>query len=183
MDNHNISCPACGACYDNQNLIVCPSCGADLHPYIVGAPQKYNIFTAYISMFKRFSDFKGRSRRSEFWYAYLANFIIIFVMVGLLMIIDYLAVRDSGGSGEFAHKYVNAFNIVYFIFNVYAFVTLVPQIALIIRRLHDTGRSALYALFMLLAPVGSAVLMVFLAFKGTSGYNKYGPDPCGGMSD
>ena len=179
MNNDYVMCPACGACHFDSNLIICPSCGAELHPVGSGAQhgKKYNIITAYISMFRRFSDFRGRSRRSEYWYAYLANLIIVFCMVGALLAIDYFAVANVGPDGEFAKGYVNAFNIVNGIFTLYSLVIFIPQLALITRRLHDVGKSSLYLLLMLVMPIGTFILMAIMALDGVRGANRYGEDP------
>ena len=38
------------------------------------------MISAYKTFWTKAFDFKGRSSRSEYWWAYLANFIIIFLL-------------------------------------------------------------------------------------------------------
>lgn len=54
--------------------------------------------------------------------------------------------------------------------------TIVPSLAVTIRRLHDTGKSGWWVLLGLIPFVG-LVLLVFLALDGEPGDNQYGPSP------
>ena len=97
---------------------------------------------------KRYADFNGRSRRSEYWFFYLF-FMIILVVLNLLTV------------------YVSALSIV----SVIAYLgLLLPLIAAGVRRMHDVGKSGWY----LLIPIYSLILL-FTA--GVEGSNEYGPDP------
>jgi uncharacterized membrane protein YhaH (DUF805 family) len=50
--------------------------------------------------------------------------------------------------------------------------------SLLVRRLHDRGRSAPYLLWVLLPVLGPLWLLIDLGFRqGTPGDNQYGPDP------
>ena len=50
-------------------------------------------------------------------------------------------------------------------------------IACMVRRLHDRNLSGLLVLIIFIPTIGILLLLVLCAFKGTKGYNKYGPDP------
>ncbi len=163
--------------YDDDNLIVCLGCGAELHPATPDEKKKYNLFTAYKAMFAKFFDFRSRSSRAEYWWAYLANAIVVLIFTGALLAIDYAAAANLTASGEVSQAYRIAFDIVNYASLVYSFVVLIPQLALIVRRLHDTGRSAVMALLLFAAPIGSAVLMILLAMKGNRGANRFGQEP------
>lgn len=58
---------------------------------------------------------------------------------------------------------------------VVALATLVPSICLGIRRLHDTGRSGLWLLIVLIPLIGALVLLFFLVQPSQAEANKYGP--------
>jgi len=60
---------------------------------------------------------------------------------------------------------------------IFALGALVPGLAVLWRRLHDTGRSGWWVLIGLVPLVGVIVLIVFLATDGTPGDNRYGPNP------
>ena len=53
---------------------------------------------------------------------------------------------------------------------IYLAATIIPVIALCVRRLHDTDRSGAWALLYL-------VPFVFACLEGNSGSNRYGNDP------
>jgi uncharacterized membrane protein YhaH (DUF805 family) len=63
-----------------------------------------------------------------------------------------------------------------------ALAIFVPSLAVGARRLHDTDRSALLLLLLLIPLAGIIVLIVFWAQEGTHGKNKYGQDPKGSKS-
>ena len=54
---------------------------------------------------------------------------------------------------------------------------LLPSLALCFRRLHDTDRSAWWALLFLIPFIGWLIIIVFNCQAGTPGENRFGPDP------
>ena len=104
----------------------------------------------YLQVWKKYAVFSGRARRSEYWYFSMFNFIFSF-MVGF-------------ACGFFKIPFVNA---------LFSLATLIPTIAVGVRRMHDTGRSGWY----LIVPIYNLVL---LFTEGVQGDNHYGPDPKGG---
>ena len=60
---------------------------------------------------------------------------------------------------------------------VWILVTIVPALALLVRRLHDTGKSGWLALVGLLPFIGAILLLVFTVTDSTPGDNKYGSNP------
>jgi len=76
-------CPSCGMAYDDDNLIVCLGCGAELHAMTSNDKKKYNLISAYKAMFAKFFDFRSRSSRGEYWWAYLANAIIVVIFLAV----------------------------------------------------------------------------------------------------
>ena len=133
---------------------------------------------------ENYAVFEGRSTRSEFWWFLLATIIVAFFFGVATIPLSFVPY---------------AFYLV-----VYAFVLVMftPTLAVIIRRLHDTGRSALWSIGFVLSviydlagllnapgldavslPVGIAlrvyviVLIVFVALPGENGDNRYGAAP------
>ena len=107
-----------------------------------------NIIEATKLFFTRYVDFNGRSRRSEYWWAYLAVVIISAVLTVVL--------------GELAY--------------IWSLATLVPQIAITIRRLHDIGKSGWWYLICLIPLVGAIILLVWMCQDSTED-NQWGPNP------
>ena len=98
--------------------------------------------------FNNYANFKGRSRRSEYWWAILFINIVTAVITGL--------------APELA--------------GIWSLVTLVPGIAIVVRRLHDTGRSGWYYFMMLIPLVGPIMMIVWLCSDSTEA-NQWGPNP------
>ena len=58
----------------------------------------------------------------------------------------------------------------------WSLATLVPQIAITIRRLHDIGKSGWYYLIGLIPLVGGIILLVWMCQDSTED-NQWGPNP------
>ncbi len=101
---------------------------------------------------KRYAEFGGRSRRKEFWLFWL-----------FVMVIGQALSISATSSG------MAALGIVSLIFSL---GTLIPMIAVGIRRMHDQDRSG----WWILVPI---VNLVFFCLEGTKGPNRFGPDPKG----
>jgi len=111
----------------------------------------------YLKVVKEnYANFEGRARRSEFWYFLLFQFIVIIALLILA------AVAGTIGS---------------VLYGIYALATLVPGIAVAVRRLHDVGKSGWWYFICLVPLIGSIWLIVLFATEGTVGPNQYGEDP------
>lgn len=115
----------------------------------------------YIKALKRFTDFKGRSRRKEYWMFALFN-VIISITTTLL---DY-----AFGTASFVY-YIGLFSMLYGLF------VFIPFIAVSVRRLHDTGKTGWMLLIAIIPIIGAIWLLVLFATEGTRGTNMYGSDP------
>lgn len=119
--------------------------------------------------FKRYADFSGRSRRLEFWMYSLLNVIVIFGMLTIGALSSGSPDRSSAGSGDID------FLIVLFI--IWSLATIVPNIAVTVRRLHDQDKSGWLFLTLLIPYIGWVFLLIFACVAGTNGPNQYGDDP------
>jgi uncharacterized membrane protein YhaH (DUF805 family) len=104
--------------------------------------------------FSNYVNFSGRACRSEYWYWVL--FIILADIVA--GIIDYLLGMQIVSS-------------------LFGLVTLLPGIAVSIRRLHDLNRTGWWILLALIPLIGWIILLIWYISKGTDGPNRFGPDP------
>jgi uncharacterized membrane protein YhaH (DUF805 family) len=115
--------------------------------------------------FRKYAEFKGRASRSEYWYFYL----LLMLALVVPWVVAAVVLDSSGGLAAL----VGVLALGYL-------AMLLPYLAVMVRRLHDTGRPG-WSFFVVLIPfVGGLVLLVFLASRGTPGPNAYGPDPSGG---
>lgn len=121
--------------------------------------------------FRRFADFEGRSRRMEYWMFTLLNFLVI--MGGFA-----LAVALSMGSDEPPPAAMAVFAVL----GVYVLATIIPSLAVQVRRFHDQGKSGWFILLGFIPGVGGLILIVFMCIEGERGSNQYGDDPKQGSS-
>ena len=112
--------------------------------------------TAVKTGFSKFATFEGRASRSEYWFYTL----FVFATSVVLNIID--AVTGIGVLSV-----------------IFALVTLIPSIAVAVRRLHDTDRSGWWYLLVLIPLIGIIVLIIWFCGRGTTGDNRFGADPLG----
>jgi uncharacterized membrane protein YhaH (DUF805 family) len=120
---------------------------------------------------RRYADFAGRSRRKEYWMFALMNIVIwsIIILLGLWGAEERLFSSDEELS-------------LYFILTggLYSLITLVPSLAVTVRRLHDTDKSGWLILLSLIPLIGGLILLVFYLTAGTEGPNRFGADPLAG---
>ena len=117
----------------------------------------------YIDVLKKYTVFSGRARRKEFWMFFLFSAIISI----------FLAVIDEFMGWQFE---IDGESLG-FLSTLYYLAVIVPYLAVIFRRLHDTERSGWWILIAFIPIVGVLILLVFLILQGTRGDNRYGPDP------
>jgi uncharacterized membrane protein YhaH (DUF805 family) len=108
----------------------------------------------YLGVLRNYAVFHGRARRREYWMFALISFIVSLV----LGIIDYLMRTNVLGV-------------------LYTLAILIPSLAVHVRRLHDTNRSAWWLLIGLIPLIGAIVLLVFTLMDSDPGDNDYGPNP------
>ena len=60
---------------------------------------------------------------------------------------------------------------------LYSLGVLVPSIAVLFRRLHDTGRSGWWVLVLFVPLLGALAILYFTTQEGEAGDNAYGPNP------
>lgn len=109
----------------------------------------------YLDVLKKYAVFTGRARRKEFW---MFSFIVFAIDV-VLMVID--GVIGTGG----------------ILYMIHVLATLVPSIAVAVRRLHDIGKNGWWVLISLVPLVGAIVLLVFLCKDSQPESNEYGANP------
>lgn len=117
----------------------------------------------YLKVLKQYADFEGRARRKEYWMYTLFNFLFALSIILLAVIVG--SVIDKG------------FIFFYLLYILYALGTLIPGLAVSVRRLHDTGKSGWMILVSLIPFIGGIWLLVLLATEGDGGENQYGPNP------
>ena len=125
-----------------------------------------NFVEAVRSGFNNYANFSGRALRSEYWWW------VVFVWIAgiIASIIDralgwsiyettMYGVQQSSGP----------------VAAIFSLAVLIPGLAVLVRRLHDTDRSGWWFWLVLIPIIGWIVLIIFLASSGTPGPNRFGP--------
>lgn len=96
----------------------------------------------YIICLRDYGEVNRRARRGEYWY---------FILIGSII----------GGGLDYINGWIG---------NIYSLATLIPFIAVSVRRMHDVDKKGWYAWIPFFG--------LYLACKeGTKGINQYGEDP------
>ena len=96
-----------------------------------------NIINCYVDMWKNFANFSGRTTVGGYWWAYLAHFIVCFVLS--LIGVEVLT-------------------------TVYSLACLIPGLAITVRRLRDAGKSWGW-LFIILVPLVGWIIFIIMLCK------------------
>ena len=121
-----------------------------------------NFLEAVKSYFVRWNDFKGRSSRSEYWWAILFTNIANIV---LNMLLTTLQQSES----------VITLVLLLLILGLLLFM-LVAIFSLIARRLHDVNKSGWWYL-LVFTIIGMIPLLYWFVQKGDEADNRFGSDP------
>ena len=123
---------------------------------------------------KRYAEFSGRSRRMEFWMWFLFQFFLTLLFVILMVTSVGAGVLSTDPRQMMAA--VGGAVIIYLLWALVSLAFFIPNLAVTIRRLHDTGRSGLWVwLFW-----GPYLLMVAMSFVSPSTTPGGGDDVAGG---
>jgi uncharacterized membrane protein YhaH (DUF805 family) len=104
---------------------------------------------------KRYAEFSGRSRRMEYWMFQLFMILVYVVLMVLMMMVGGGALMSGGDPNALAAA-GGAVMIIGGLYVLFALVMFIPNLAVSIRRLHDTNRSG----WWILAPIAGYVLML-----------------------
>ena len=139
----------------NENQLV----GSTLSESLVNldgknAPRAMRFGESIKYSFKNYSNFSGRASRSEFWYWVLFVVLVAFSLsfAGALLVVN-----------------------VEFLLSVFVLASIIPNLARIVRRLHDTNKPWQYMLFALVPLFGNILLTVWFCTKSDAGSNRFGP--------
>ena len=112
------------------------------------------MINAYKNFFKGYVDFTGRSTRSEYWWIWLGNMILLVPFYPV-----YFKVL-ANPRNEAALMALGGIAIIYMIFGIALFL---PGLALTVRRLRDAGFHWALIFIIFIPMVGPLALLVLLA--------------------
>ena len=134
-----------------------------------------NMMQAVQTVFSKYATFSGRARRAEFWW-----FVLFYMIVNLV-----LSIVDSFlfGTTTTTENGFSASTDTPILSGIFALGSLIPNLAVGVRRLHDINRRGWWLLIALIPLVGIIILIVWLAKAGDKGPNQYGGDPISGEGE
>lgn len=113
------------------------------------------ILYTYLLVLKKYAVIEGRSGRFEFWVFSICHYVTTLIL--------YFAGKSS---------------VLFIIIGlIYVLATLIPNVALMIRRLHDTGHSVWSLLLYVIPLIGQIVLLIYWITPSDPGRNEYGEYP------
>ena len=115
--------------------------------------RQVTIGEAFSKFWKTWSV-EGRASCSEFWWAFLANFLVS-IAIGFVG-----GIIGDGGA----------------LSGLYSLAALVPGVCMVVRRLHDVGKSGWFSLIALVPFIGGLILLYF-EVQPSEGANQYGETP------
>ena len=107
---------------------------------------------AYKKFWKGYVDFEGRSTRSDYWLAVLANTIVTIILFSILIVVIVFDSPDS--------PYHIILNILYLLVMTYFPASFIPSIALQVRRLRDAGYHWALIFLRFAFVIGGIVLLI-----------------------
>lgn len=114
-----------------------------------------------------YANFRGRAHRTEYWMFVLVNMFFSLVAV----IVDNLA--GTTFNIDIEPSFFN-YGLVYILYSISVFI---PGFAVLVRRLHDTGRSGWWILIGFVPFAGVIVLFIFTVLDSQPHENQFGPSP------
>lgn len=175
-------CPSCRqglSCTQGQLPEQCPVCH-----YRLRAANPGSLWQAFLMGFRKYATFRGRATRTEFWGFYLFVTLAGFLLQALCNVFAQVAISPEAVKGMEAlgndpqalfssglFLALCGIGIIYVLFELF---TIIPFMALTVRRMHDTGWSGWwFALHLASFPIiGAGIGMIMaesVAANGNAG--------------
>ena len=117
------------------------------------------------SSFSKYAIFNGRASRSEYWWytLFLVAGYLVAIIADNLLGTTFTVLGESAGYG--------------YLYLIFMLANTIPSFSILVRRLHDNGKSGWWYWIVVVPLVGAILLLVWLCQEGTEGPNRYGDDP------
>lgn len=112
-----------------------------------------NFITATTTCLRKYVDFSGRASRSEYWYFFLFT---TMVSTALGMIFKNTELPN----------------------NIFTLATMLPNMSVCSRRMHDIGKSGKWAILQII-PIANLLVIIWSCKDSEPGENEYGANPKG----
>jgi uncharacterized membrane protein YhaH (DUF805 family) len=119
--------------------------------------NKVGFIKAIALFFINYANFSGRASRSEYWW------VVLFEVLAIIPLLP---------SSLYSYSLYYFSHIISYREVMYILALLIPNISLVVRRLHDIGKSGLWCL-MGLIPIGGPIFLLIQFLKGSDGNNRW----------
>jgi len=159
--------------------------------------KKFSLWRGFVNGWKNYAKFNGRARRKELWGWYLFTNIGFIV---LALIIATFAGEDFAGEDE--EELTSVQIVAGVLVGVLVLAIFLPTLAVLVRRMHDTGRGGAWVVLGVIFAIMSVAAEAFTGIKyykyfkliniynlglifytivedSAPGENRYGPNPIG----
>ena len=142
---------------------------------------KNSIIESYKLFLTNIVNFKGRTRRSDFWQVYIVNSIILIIIYLFFSLILKIGGAQTLEIGDAQHNGGLIFGATG-VSMVFSIIYMIAMSSLIVRRLHDTGKPGWIAIIIIVSSlfigiIGLVLMLVFLTKDSQPGANVYGENP------
>ena len=113
----------------------------------------------------KYADFKGRARRKEYWmWTLYYTIVLLFAMVlDNVLGLNFELLGQNLGYG--------------WLYVTIGITHLIPGLGIVVRRLHDVGKSGWFYLIILIPLIGFIWILVLFCTEGDKKDNKWGSNP------
>ena len=163
----------------------------------MNARPMVNFFTALKNGFANYVNFKGRIRRSEYWFfmlvinffTFLFTLLMLLYAAGIITTTRYYRTypsysydgNNNGTSYDDEDMMVLdnqvGLTVLIILSIIYFLCIVLPVLSATARRLHDVGKNGEYMFIAFVPFFGGLSLLVLLCLDSKQNKNKYGPSP------
>lgn len=133
----------------------------------------------FVYCLRNYVNFEGRASISEYWY-FMLFLALGYIAVSLISLPNYICDFPNSvfrGPAFLLSLLSDFYYLRSPIQGLYILAMLLPFLSATSRRFHDTNKSGLLSLLLLIPVGGSIAVFVMMLQKGTPYENKYGPAP------
>jgi uncharacterized membrane protein YhaH (DUF805 family)/cold shock CspA family protein len=135
-------------------------------------PESTSLWSYFVrTITSNYANFTGRARRKEYW-----GFVLFWSIMAVLIIVGAVAIDGALGNLKPGNA-VPAITVA--ALGILVLGSIIPHVAVTVRRQHDIGISGWFYLLIFIPYVGNLIILVFTLIPSQANDNKWGPIPYG----
>lgn len=160
--------PFCIKCGNEiaENAIFCQKCGNATQSEQVPTQssdtventdaENLSLWGYFLKCFKKYANFKGRARRKEFW-----GFLLLSNVFGYALLFAGILISGEDIADVFESLEDANLGTVLCCLCLYGLAVMLPSLAVLFRRLHDTGRSGwIFLWYLIISTIGLPIVLL-----------------------